>query len=51
MGIQGPGRNKKMLGELLEDVYDSPLGSSKASTLYALATCHSLKSVDNEYGN
>lgn len=22
MGIQGPGRNKKMLGELLEDVYD-----------------------------
>jgi cation-transporting ATPase 13A3/4/5 len=38
----------QMFGELLEDVHDLPLGISKASFLHALATCHSLKSVDNE---
>ncbi|KXN85349.1 hypothetical protein AN958_11449 [Leucoagaricus sp. SymC.cos] len=48
MGVRGLERNMQMFGELLEDVHDLPLGNSRASFLHALATCHSLKSVDNE---
>lgn len=35
-------------GELLEDIHDLPSGSGKATFLYALATCHSLKMVNGE---
>lgn len=48
LGVRGLERNMQMFGELLEDVYDLPLGNSKASLLHALATCHSLKLVDDE---
>jgi len=48
MGVRSLDRNRKMFGELLKDVHDLPLGSSKASFLHALTTCHSLKSLDNE---
>ncbi|XP_006461184.1 hypothetical protein AGABI2DRAFT_185471 [Agaricus bisporus var. bisporus H97] len=48
LGVRGLDRNMQMFGELLEDVYDLPLGNSKASLLHALATCHSLKLVDDE---
>lgn len=48
MGVRGLERSMQMFGELIEDVHDLPLGNGKASFLHALATCHSLKSVDNE---
>lgn len=48
LGIRGLERNVQRFGELLEDVHDLPLGTGKANFLYALATCHSLKMVDNE---
>ncbi|KAF8622733.1 hypothetical protein AX15_006823 [Amanita polypyramis BW_CC] len=46
LGIRALERNVQRFGELIEDVYDLPLGKDKASFLHALATCHSLKSVD-----
>lgn len=50
LGVRGLERNMQMFGELLEDVHDLPLptGNNKASFLHALATCHSLKAVDNQ---
>lgn len=50
LGVRGLERSMHMFGELLEDVHDLPLpiGNSKASFLHALATCHSLKAVDNQ---
>ncbi|KAG5635993.1 hypothetical protein H0H81_009443 [Sphagnurus paluster] len=48
LGVRGLERHAQRFGELLEDVHDLPLGSGKATFLYALATCHSLKMVDGE---
>ncbi|KAG6813565.1 hypothetical protein H0H92_009957 [Tricholoma furcatifolium] len=48
LGVRGLERNVQRFGELLEDIHDLPLGSGKATFLYALATCHSLKMVDGE---
>lgn len=48
LGVRGLERNMQMFGELLEDVHDLPIGNNKASFLHALATCHSLKMVDDE---
>ncbi|OBZ67235.1 hypothetical protein A0H81_12899 [Grifola frondosa] len=41
-------RNTGRFGELIEDIHDLPGSGVKASFLYALATCHSLKMVDGE---
>lgn len=48
LGVRGLDRNVQRFGELLEDIHDLPLGKGKATFLYALATCHSLKMVDDE---
>ncbi|KAG6903012.1 hypothetical protein C0995_007445 [Termitomyces sp. Mi166 len=48
LGVRGLERNVQRFGELLEDIHDLPLGSGKATFLYALTTCHSLKMVDGE---
>ncbi|KAJ7594428.1 P-type ATPase [Mycena floridula] len=48
LGVRGLGRNVQRFGELLENVHDIPLGQDKATFLYALATCHSLKMVAGE---
>ncbi|KAF5380526.1 hypothetical protein D9615_004513 [Tricholomella constricta] len=48
LGVRGLERHMQRFGELLEDVHDLPLGTGKATFLYALATCHSLKMVDGE---
>ncbi|KAG6886168.1 hypothetical protein C0993_000686 [Termitomyces sp. T159_Od127] len=48
LGVRGLERNAPRFGELLEDIHDLPLGSGKATFLYALATCHSLKMVNGE---
>lgn len=43
-------RNGNRFGELIDNVYDlpGPVGREKATLLYALATCHQLKVVDEE---
>ncbi|KAF8070552.1 hypothetical protein FPV67DRAFT_1487805 [Lyophyllum atratum] len=48
LGVRGLERNVHQFGELVEDVHDLPLGTGKATLLHALATCHSLKMVDEE---
>ncbi|KAG5648535.1 hypothetical protein DXG03_003146 [Asterophora parasitica] len=48
LGVRGLERNMQRFGELLEDVHDLPLGTGRATFLYALSTCHSLKMVDGE---
>lgn len=50
LGIRSLDRTGSQFGELISEVNDLPLGSGagKASFLYALATCHSLKVVDGE---
>lgn len=48
LGVRGLDRNMDRFGELLDTVHDIPLGKDKATFLYALATCHSLKMVDGE---
>lgn len=48
LGVRGLDRNVQRFGELLNDVHDIPAGQEKASFLYALATCHSLKMVDGQ---
>jgi cation-transporting P-type ATPase 13A2 len=48
LGVRGIDRNSHQFGELLNDVVDIPLGSDKATFLYALTTCHSLKMIDGE---
>ena len=48
LGVRCLGRSGDLFGELIFDVHDIPLGSSKASFLHALATCHSLKVIDGE---
>ncbi|KAG6845905.1 hypothetical protein H0H87_000711 [Tephrocybe sp. NHM501043] len=48
LGVRGLERNVQRFGELLDDVHDLPLGNGKATFLYALTTCHSLKMVDGE---
>lgn len=48
LGVRGLERNMQMFGELLEDVHDLPSSREKATFLHALATCHSLKTVDGE---
>ncbi|KIL68855.1 hypothetical protein M378DRAFT_190708 [Amanita muscaria Koide BX008] len=46
LGVRALERNVQRFGELIEDVHDLPVGKDKASFLHAMATCHSLKSVD-----
>ncbi|KAK0212773.1 hypothetical protein DFS33DRAFT_1370273 [Desarmillaria ectypa] len=48
LGVRALDRNSQRFGELLDNVYDMPLGKDKAMLLHALATCHSLKMVDDE---
>lgn len=48
LGVRCLDRSNDRFGELYSDVHDLPSGSGKAQFLYALATCHSLKLVDNE---
>lgn len=48
LGVRALERNVDRFGELLEDVRDMPAGKDRASFLYALATCHSLKMVNGE---
>lgn len=48
LGIRALERSVHRFGELLEDARDMPASREKASFLYALATCHSLKKVDGE---
>lgn len=50
LGVRGLDRNINRFGELIDNVHDLPasFGKDKASFLYALATCHSLKNVDGE---
>ncbi|KAH0589002.1 hypothetical protein H2248_004780 [Termitomyces sp. 'cryptogamus'] len=48
LGVRGLERNIQRFGELVENIHDLPLGSGKATFLYALATCHSLKMVHGE---
>ncbi|KAJ7188128.1 hypothetical protein C8R46DRAFT_1053735 [Mycena filopes] len=48
LGVRALDRNAQRFGELLEEVHDLPLGKEKATFLHALATCHSLKMVDDE---
>lgn len=47
LGVRVPERTDQF-GELVTDVHDLPLGSGKATFLYALATCHGLKVVNGE---
>ncbi|KAK2463191.1 hypothetical protein APHAL10511_004846 [Amanita phalloides] len=46
LGVRALQRNVQRFGELTEDVHDLPIGKDKASFLHAMATCHSLQSVD-----
>ena len=48
LGVRGLDRYGQQFGELISDVHDLPQSPKKASFLYALATCHSLKMVDGE---
>jgi cation-transporting P-type ATPase 13A2 len=50
LGIRGLDRDINRFGELTEDVYDLPRGKDreKATFLYGLATCHSLKMLNGE---
>ncbi|KAI0666684.1 Ca-transporting ATPase [Trametes maxima] len=48
LGARALERNTDRFGELLEDIHDLPARRDKASFLYALATCHSLKKVAGE---
>ncbi|KAG8936983.1 hypothetical protein FRC02_009120 [Tulasnella sp. 418] len=48
LGVRTLDRSNDLFGELIDEVHDLPLGSGKATFLYALATCHSLKKVDGE---
>ncbi|KAG7446211.1 uncharacterized protein BT62DRAFT_931667 [Guyanagaster necrorhizus] len=48
LGVRALDRNDQRFGELIDDVYDMPLGKDNATFLHALATCHSLKMVDGE---
>lgn len=47
-GVRILDRNGQRFGELVEDARDLPLSASKASFLYALTTCHSLKVVSGD---
>ena len=49
LGVRVPERSSDLFGELITDVHDVPQpGMSKATFLYALATCHALKVVDGQ---
>lgn len=48
LGVRCLERSGDLFGELLSDVHDIPLGSAKMSFLHALATCHSLKVINEE---
>jgi cation-transporting ATPase 13A3/4/5 len=47
LGVRIPERSGERFGELIEDARDLPLSSAKTSFLHALATCHSLKMVND----
>lgn len=46
LGVRCVERSGDQFGDLISDVHDLPLSAGKASFLYALATCHSLKVID-----
>ncbi|KZT54211.1 Ca-transporting ATPase [Calocera cornea HHB12733] len=48
LGVRTLDRTGGVFGELSTEVADLPLGSGKATLLYALATCHALKSINGE---
>ncbi|KAJ2916792.1 hypothetical protein MD484_g3663, partial [Candolleomyces efflorescens] len=48
LGIRPLDRSGTQFSELMDDIYDLPMGSQRATFLHALATCHSLKKVDGE---
>jgi len=41
-------RQNERFGELISHIHDLPSAPAKATLLYALATCHSLKLIDGE---
>ncbi|KAG8864475.1 hypothetical protein FRB96_004978 [Tulasnella sp. 330] len=48
LGVRAPDRFNDLFGELYAEVHDVPSSAGKATFLYALATCHSLRVVDGE---
>lgn len=48
LGVRAPDRSNDLFGELYAEVHDLPSSAGKATFLYALATCHSLRVVDGE---
>ena len=48
LGVRSLEKSVHRFGELIEEVHDLPLSKDKASFLHALATCHSLKMVNND---
>jgi cation-transporting ATPase 13A2 len=50
LGVRGLDRHVHRFGELIDDVHDLPSGADKekATFLYALATCHSLKMLEGQ---
>lgn len=48
LGVRGLERNAQRFGELIDDIHVLPTVEDKASFLHALATCHSLKTVDGK---
>jgi cation-transporting ATPase 13A2 len=47
LGVRTLDRHTLRFGELIEDVHDLPSSREKASFLHALASCHSLKMLDD----
>ncbi|KAG9039815.1 hypothetical protein FRB95_007242 [Tulasnella sp. JGI-2019a] len=48
LGVRAPDRSNDLFGELYAEVHDMPSSTGKATFLYALATCHSLRVVNGE---
>ncbi|KIJ67879.1 hypothetical protein HYDPIDRAFT_83436 [Hydnomerulius pinastri MD-312] len=48
LGVRSLDRSEHRFGELIDNVHDLPTARDRASFLHALATCHSLKMVEEE---
>ncbi|EGO26058.1 Ca-transporting ATPase [Serpula lacrymans var. lacrymans S7.9] len=48
LGVRSLDRNAHRFGELINNVHDLPSSRDRAGFLHALATCHSLKMVDQQ---
>ncbi|KAF9227264.1 hypothetical protein BS17DRAFT_775209 [Gyrodon lividus] len=49
LGVRSLDRSEHRFGELIGNVHDLPTARDRASFLHALATCHSLKTVEGEF--